>query len=325
VGAAGAPPLRVADADAELCVALGPAPGDRTCQLPGPNMIDMVLAFSPDGLAIGGAVDPAIATVEARGADGSRWTVATDPGSAYTGRYAGLVRFFSLASPAGKTIVSFTLRDAAGRRIDEQEAGFDVNRVGRPRVLLRGRAAGGRFDVAQATFRFSNSERPLRCLAVVRHGKTLRDPFDCIAATRPGQHLDTRSLTGEARCDLRGAFLMGGASRRAASVRARLADGSTVAGRLFDSSLGRAFLVTPPAARGMRRVEVLDRTGKVLRSYSARVPPARRQCGYAFSVQRAGARAAQARAVRPAVPARVGQPYAAQMPNRLTGLQWQRR
>jgi hypothetical protein len=319
----GGPPLRVADADAELCVALGPAPADRTCRLPSPWLVDSVLAFSPDGPAIGGAVDPAIVTVEARATDGSRWRVATDPGAAYSGRYAGLVRFFSLASPAGKTIESFALLDAAGRRIDEQPLSFDIKPIGRPRVLLRGHAAGGRFDLAQASFAFSNSARPLRCLAVVRHGKTPRDPFGCIAGVRRGQRLDTRSLTGEVRCDLRGAFLVGGASRRAASVRARLADGSTSAGRVFDSALGRAFLVLPPAARGLRRVEVLDRAGHVLRSYTARVPPARRQCGYAFSVQRAGARGA--RAVRPAVPAGVGQPYAALRSNRLTGLQWQRR
>jgi hypothetical protein len=125
------------------------------------------------------------------------------------------------------------------------------------------------------------------------------------------------------RCDLRGAFLLGGTSRRAASVRATLDDGSTVAGRVFGSALGRAFLVSPPAGRGLRRVEVLDRAGKQLQRYSGRVPAAKAQCGYSFTLFAAGAQAA--RAVRAAVPARVSQPYAAYLSNRLTAWQWQRR
>jgi hypothetical protein len=109
-------------------------------------------------------------------------------------------------------------------------------------------------------------------------------------------------------------------------VLARLADGSTVGGRLFDSALGRAFLVSPPAARGLRRVEVLDRAGKTLASYVARVSPARRQCGYGFGVERADARGSRAtRAVRAAVPPGMSQPYAAYRSFRLTARQWQKR
>jgi hypothetical protein len=84
----GGPPLRVDDADAELCVTLGPAPRDRTCDLPSPGAAGFVIAVSPDGLSIGGAVDPAVAAVEARTVNGRRVRVATDPGAAYTGRYA---------------------------------------------------------------------------------------------------------------------------------------------------------------------------------------------------------------------------------------------
>jgi hypothetical protein len=289
----GGPPLRVADADAQLCVALGPAPRDRSCDLPSPGAVGFVIAFSPDGLAIGGAVDPAVAAVEARTIDGRRVRVATDPGAAYTGRYAGQLRFFSLTAPQGKTLGTFALLDAAGKRIIDFPLRFEIDRIGRPRVLLTGRAAGGRYDVSQASFRQTDSDRPLRCLAITRHGKTLSNPFDCVALTPRGRRLDTRVASGEVRCDLKAAFLVGGASRRAASVRARLGDGSTVAGRLFGSALGRAFMVSPPADRGLRRVKVLDRAGKALASDVARVPPARRQCGYGFTVERAGASAAR--------------------------------
>jgi hypothetical protein len=319
----GGPPLRVADADAQLCVALGPAPRDRNCALPAPNLGDFVIGFSPDGLSLGGAVDPAVAFVEARTVDGKRVRVATDPGAGYAGRYAGMVRFFSLSAPGGRTIESFTLIDAAGRELIEQPAGFEFGRTGRPRALLRGRAAGGRYALTQASFRFTDRDGPVRCLAVTRRGQTLNDPFDCLALTESGRDLSTRSAAGEVRCDLRGAFLLGGTSRRAASVRATLDDGSTVAGRVFGSALGRAFLVSPPAGRGLRRVEVLDRAGKQLQRYSGRVPAARTQCGYSFTLFAAGAQAA--RAVRAAVPARVSQPYAAHLPNRLTASQWQRR
>jgi hypothetical protein len=130
------------------------------------------------------------------------------------------------------------------------------------------------------------------------------------------------------RCDLRGAFLVGGASDRAASVRATLDDGSAVAGRLFGSALGRAFLVSPPEGRGLRRIAVLDRAGKRLQRYAGRVPAAKEQCGYRFSLYAAGARSARsaaARLVRAAVPGRVSQPYAAYRSNRLTAEPWQRR
>src|SRR4051794_18036696 len=89
-------------------------PRDRNCALPAPNLGDVVTAFSPDGLAIGGAVDPAVASVEGRTVDGKRVRVATDPGAGYAGRYAGLVRFFSLSAPAGRTLETFTLLDASG-------------------------------------------------------------------------------------------------------------------------------------------------------------------------------------------------------------------
>jgi hypothetical protein len=319
----GGPPVRVADAEAQLCVALGPAPDDRNCRLPSPNLADTVIAVSPDGRSIGGAVDPGVASVEARTIAGKHVRVPTDPGTGYRGRYAGLVRFFSVSGP--DAIASFTLRDAAGRALIEQPVSFELSRIGRPRVLFRGRAAGGRFDVVQARFDFSDVNRPVGCLAVVRRGKTLRDPFSCLSLVERGKHLSVSLVNGEARCGLRGAFLVGGASRRAASVRGVLDDGSVVAGRLFRSGLGRAFFLSPPAGRGLRRIEVLDKAGKRLQRYAARVPPAREQCGYGFALFAAGARSAAARVVRPAAPARVGQPYAAYRSFRLTGLQWQRR
>jgi hypothetical protein len=95
--------------------------------------------------------------VEARTIAGKHVRVPTDPGAGYGGRYAGLVRFFSVSGP--DAIASFTLRDAAGRALIEQPVSFELSRIGRPRVLFRGRAAGGRFDVVQARFDFSDVNR----------------------------------------------------------------------------------------------------------------------------------------------------------------------
>jgi hypothetical protein len=91
----GGPPLTVRDAGAELCVSVGPARDARTCLAPPPWVILPVVAAPRVPRVAGGAVDPAIAAVLATASDGSTQRVATDPGSAYTGRYAGLVRFFT--------------------------------------------------------------------------------------------------------------------------------------------------------------------------------------------------------------------------------------
>jgi hypothetical protein len=91
---------------------------------------------------------------------------------------------------------------------------------------------------------------------------------------------------------------------------------------LFRSALGRAFLVVAPPDRTMQSVEVLDRAGKVLRRFKARIPPARRQCGYSFGAAAASARAV---AVRPAAPPRAWQPYASDRAVRLTAGPWRRR
>jgi len=72
-----------------------------------------------------------------------------------------------------------------------------------------------------------------------------------------------------------------------------------MAGRLFDSSVGRSFLLVPPADVGLRRVEVLDGAGKPLRAFVARLPPARRQCGYDFALYAEQARNAQRAIVSP--------------------------
>jgi hypothetical protein len=99
---AGGPALTVRDADAELCVAVGASSAERTCLPPLPYLIFSLIATSRDGSVAGGAVDPAIAAIVATATDGSRHRVATDPGAGYAGRYAGLVRFFSVPHLAAR-------------------------------------------------------------------------------------------------------------------------------------------------------------------------------------------------------------------------------
>ena len=328
----GGPPLTLRDAeDAELCVSVGPAQAERTCIAPAPQVISAVMASSRGESVAGGAVDPAVAAIVATASDGSRRRVATDPGAAYTGRYAGLVRFFSVAAPRGAHLVSLSLLDARGRRLFEWPLAFDFKPDGPQRRILTGRSPGGRFDLVEARFSFLPiADESVSCLSLVRHGERVRDLLeDCM--TGPGEHghLSTREASGKVRCDLRAAVIVGGAPRAASAVRMRLSDGSTRAGRLFASPLGRAFLVVPPSRRGLRRIEIADRSGRVLRTFGTRLPPAARQCGYDFELssqeeERSGP-ARAARLVRAAVPAGVSQPYAASLPVRLTALPWQRR
>jgi hypothetical protein len=312
----------VRDAGATLCVAVGAGRDERNCREPTPRPFDALIAISRDERVVGGALDPLVASVDVRSSDGSHRRIPTDPGSGYAGRYAGLMRFFSASASPGAVLDSMELRDASGHLLFRWPLRFDAERVGRPERLVSGRAPGGRFELTQSRFRLPLLKRPFRCLAVTRPGRTVSDPFRCLALTERGKHLDTRSLNGIVRCDLRAAIMVGGASREAASVRVRMADGSTAAGRLFQSALGRAFLIVAPPDRTMRDVEVLDRAGTVLRRFTARIPPARRQCGYSFGRSADSARSV---AVRPAVPSRAWQPYPADHPVRLTADPWRRR
>jgi hypothetical protein len=222
------------------------------------------------------------------------------------------------------------LLDARGRRLIDWPLDFRFEATGPQRRVLTGRSPGGRFDLVQGRFPVPFGDDEMRCLALVRHGQRAHDVFgDCLAAPDDGGHLSTREAGGTVRCDLGAAVVVGGAPRAAATARMQFSDGSARRGRVFDSSLGRGFLAVAPSRLGLRRIEIADRTGRVLRTFRTRLPPAARQCGYDFSLSsepQAGPRPVRAaRVVRAAVPPGVSQPYAAFRANRLTALQWQRR
>jgi hypothetical protein len=289
-----------------------------------------VIATSRDKRVSGGAVDPAIAAIVARASDGSRQRVATDAGAGYTGRYAGLVRFFSVTAPRGARLESVTALDARGRRLFDWPVNFDPTPPDAQRRILEGRAPGGRFDLVQARFGIPSLKDSVRCLAIVRHGRRPQSLFDCLASADGSDHVGTQYASGVVRCDLRAALIVGGVPRAAATARMRLSDGSTRAARLFESALGRGFLAVPPSRRGLRGIEIADHAGRTLRRYTTRVPPAARQCGYQFALfadqQRPAPPPPRPRpAVRAAVPSRVGQPYAAYRAVRLTQVPWRRR
>ncbi len=321
----GGPPLRVADADAQLCVALGPAPSDRSCELPAPGAAEFVIAT--DGASMGGAVDPAVASVEARTVAGRRVRVATDPGAAYAGRYAGQLRFFSLTAPGAqddrvlhaarrRREADHRLPAGLRRRSDRALAGAAA-RPRRGRALRRlagdvpadrprpfGALPGGHAprEVAERSVRLRRADAP-RAAA----GHAARSAAPCAAT-----------------CGRRSSS----AGRRPA--RPRSGRGSTTARRSRGAcsarlSGARSWSRLPPAGAC---AESRSSTGRARRwppTWRACRRPAR-QCGYSFTVDRAGAHSARAaRLVRPAVPGRVGQPYAAYRSNRLTAWPWQRR
>ncbi len=125
----------VADQGAEaLCVGVGalvaencpPAPADSD---------EPVLVRAGD--TVGGALSRDAARVTLRIDGGAHVTVATTDGAAYTGRWAGRLRFFAASVPAGRKVVGATIRNAAGTIIGESAKGVVEKRVNRRALLDR--------------------------------------------------------------------------------------------------------------------------------------------------------------------------------------------
>ena len=111
VASAGGPPLVVADQDDLLCVALGALEAGYCPFAP-------VDSDEPTLLERGGTVAGALSRDASRVTleldRGPAITVGTTDGAAYTGRWAGRVRFFAAPVPAGRHVTGAVVRDAAG-------------------------------------------------------------------------------------------------------------------------------------------------------------------------------------------------------------------
>jgi hypothetical protein len=273
----GEPAVYVRDgAEHELCIAPGLPTRADECGKPGAWLADTLVNVSSTRRLAAGAVHADVRAVRVTLSDGSRADVATHRGERYTGRYAGRLAFFGFAAPAGRHILAIDLLDERSRPLVEA-AWIEPRLAEDARTLVRGRGADGAYRVAVAALEAAKRRDRATCVLVVR-GRLPGAGGRCPSAVVPDAHV----LTGIVRCRPRAAVLLAGLGRRAASVTARLADGSRRRFAIRREG-GRRFAVLAVAPRaGVRAVTVRSRRGAVLARYATPVPPAARQCGYGF-------------------------------------------
>jgi hypothetical protein len=131
VASAGGEALVAADRGETLCVAFG-ALAARLCPPP-PVDSDRPRLLRRGG-AVGGVLSRDAARVTLRLDRGGPVTVATTDGAAYTGRWAGNVRFFAAAIDPGREVTGAVVRNADGTVIGVSERGI-VRRSVHRRVL----------------------------------------------------------------------------------------------------------------------------------------------------------------------------------------------
>ncbi len=270
---AGSPAIRVGDGPGDtLCLAIGERPFTALgCAVVSPNVgsdgpgaVDRPL----DPMQFALALPVSVAAIRLSSTDRSvARTMSTIAGEAYTGRYAGRVRFVAVAVTDQREIARVELLDAAGAVLHEEQSSGQVPfELADPRVLMARRVAGriGRASLWQTTLRAGDETR--RCLALTAGPRPSGD--DRCQAMR-----SDRSVLLDASC----------ASRRltvavvaASGTRARADVGASSRRSLrLRNGVG---LLTLPASKPLRAL-TLTRRGRS-RRVEIRAPAATRQCGW---------------------------------------------
>jgi hypothetical protein len=135
VASAGGESLLAADRGETLCVGLG-ALSARVCPPP-PVDSDRPRLLRRGG-TVGGVLSRDAERVTLRLDRGEDVTVGTTDGAAYTGRWAGDVRFFAAAVGPGRDVMRAVVRDAAGTIIGISEHGIPRPKVRRTVLAERG-------------------------------------------------------------------------------------------------------------------------------------------------------------------------------------------
>jgi hypothetical protein len=258
----GPPRLLVADDGVRLCFSLGRfGPDGADCGLPPLDVFEsrILRQTTPAGTLVAGVLPAEVAGVRVRLSGGATIVVPTTPTvPGYTGRYAGAVRFFTLALARPRRAVGIDLLSGAGRRI----AALPGPDVDAPRAVTVLRALGVRIG--------ATAFAGVPCIAVgnARCGPPLGGVLDVTATCAPRRLVVTALLDA-----------------RTTGLEVGLRDGRTI----------RARVVRLPAATGRRRlaVAVLPATAAPVRLVVRRgrsrrpasrpltLPPAADQCGYA--------------------------------------------
>jgi hypothetical protein len=252
--------LRAADGrGADLCVALS---GQRRFNCATPP-VDAAFTFGEQrGRVVSAVLSRDVATVTLELDTGSVIEAVTTEGPAYSGRYAGLVRFLAAELPAGADVRRAIPRDAEGRRIGRIYV--DSGTTQRSRHPF---AAG--LVVERETYGQGGRSTCLR----PRHALSeLGSVGLCSAFARLGpQALISVS------CRPRRAVVFGRLSRAIRSVVLQLSDGARLQPRVRRvRGLGRVWSAVLPRDERLRALRYSGRLG----TRPLRVLPAARQCGY---------------------------------------------
>jgi hypothetical protein len=269
----GSPAMQVADGPADtLCIALAGQPFEALgCAIVSP-LVSHPLAVAddfrdPQALAL--AVPAQVATVRLSSTDRKLVrSIPTDPGSGYSGRYVGHVRFVAVSLANTARLTRFELLNAAGEVLfvdgdDPADDDVAVLRVGAARRVA-GRA--GATSMWQTNVR--QGTRNERCLALTA-GAAPGPTENCQSSGSDAVLLDASCVTGRlsvgiaVRAGTRVVADTGGATRRRVRLRRGIA------------------LLTLSRARPLRSLTFIHRGHK--RRIAIGAPPAGRQCGWHFS------------------------------------------
>lgn len=198
--------------------------------------------------AIGGVLAGEVTAIEIDLGDGEPRRVVTSAGDAYTGRYAGRVRFVLAEVPGARRIRRATGIAADGRRL----RGFVVPA---PRVE-RLRRVGGLRAVRYTLAPFGQQ---LTCL------------MDALAALCPDDG-DATTAAALVTCRPRRTIVLGALPRGERMPTVVLADGRRVRARTLRAGGLRLWLAVVPGGDGVRAIRP---------DQPLRLPPANDQCGYA--------------------------------------------
>jgi hypothetical protein len=135
VASAGGAALLVADQGETLCVGIG-ALEAGTC--PPPPFDSDQPALLRQGETVAGALSRDAARITLEFDRGKDLTVPTTDGPAYTGRWAGGVRFFAAQIAAGREVTGAVVRNAAGTIIGVSTTGIRQPRVHRTVLAKQG-------------------------------------------------------------------------------------------------------------------------------------------------------------------------------------------
>ncbi|MDA0160118.1 hypothetical protein OM076_07585 [Solirubrobacter ginsenosidimutans] len=263
VAAAGGESLLVADQGETLCVGLGSALPAGTC--PPPPFDSDAPALIRQGRTVAGALSRDAARITLQLNRGRDVTVGTTDGPAYTGRWAGRVRFFAAQIAAGREVTGAVVRNAAGTIIGLSTKGIRVPRVKRTVLARRG---AQRFELVR-----TSGEPP--CLTAFATGPPQAPTF--CTDPHPGTPIDGPVNRYRAAvtvpCDPRQAMVYGPLPDGLTAPQVILEGKRIIRPRTFSLRGENAWVAFLPDAA----VEGL-RAGK--QSVPLQLPPASVQCGY---------------------------------------------